>query len=287
MVDLPARLSFSPDVPIEDAHTEGEVVVRTSRFHRGLVPAALLSMILLLVGSSATAAPLVQQRTAQRRQLQHRVAQIRRVSSGTTHRLTREVAKLDRALAVVSPRSMNNGRWQRVIHDLAQQRHRLLGNVQRRGHQTSARIAALQRQIGSISSWLRQWGVFKTCPVSGPNTVNNDFGVLVQMPGVPVHIHEGNDITANTGTPIVAPFDGTAVVSPNVLGGLAVKVYGSAGYVYNAHLESYGHLGTVRAGEVIGYVGSTGDASGPHDHFEWHPGNGSAVDPNPLLSVVC
>jgi murein DD-endopeptidase MepM/ murein hydrolase activator NlpD len=261
--------------------------VRTSRSHRGLVPVALLSIIVLLVSSAASAAPLVQQRTAQRRQLQHRVAQLRRVSSATTHRLTREVSKLDRALAVVSPRSMSSGRWKRVIRTLAQQRHRLLGNVQRRAHQTADRIAALQRQIRSTSAWLRQWGVFKTCPVNGPHTVNNDFGVLVSMPGVPPHIHEGNDITANTGTPIVAPFDGRAVVSPNVLGGLAVKVYGSAGYVYNAHLEAYGHLGTVRAGEVIGYVGSTGDASGPHDHFEWHPGDGSAVDPNPLLSVVC
>jgi murein DD-endopeptidase MepM/ murein hydrolase activator NlpD len=91
------------------------------------------------------------------------------------------------------------------------------------------------------------------------------------------------------GTPVVAPFDGRAVASPGGLGGLAVKVHGAAGYVYNAHLSRYGTLGTVDAGTVVGYVGATGNAAGgaPHDHFEWHPGGGGAVDPHALLMQVC
>jgi murein DD-endopeptidase MepM/ murein hydrolase activator NlpD len=64
-------------------------------------------------------------------------------------------------------------------------------------------------------------------------------------------------------------------------------VYGARGFVYNAHLVAYGQLGAVGAGTVIGYVGATGDAGGPHDHFEWHPNNGAAVDPYPFLSAVC
>ena len=61
-----------------------------------------------------------------------------------------------------------------------------------------------------------------------------------------------------------------------------MRVTGPRGYVYNAHLSSYGTLGSVRAGTVIGYVGATGDATTAHDHLEWHPYGGAAVDPNPL-----
>ena len=100
-------------------------------------------------------------------------------------------------------------------------------------------------------------------------------------------MHHGNDISSPSGTPIVAPFDGTAVAGRSDLGGLSVNVYNDLGHVYNAHLASYGSLGSVKAGTVIGYVGTTGDATAPHDHFEWHPGDGPAVDPNEYLAAVC
>ena len=126
------------------------------------------------------------------------------------------------------------------------------------------------------------------CPVRGPHEVADDFGAPRWVDGS-YHAHMGNDIMAPYGTPIVAPFDGRAVASPGGLGGLAVKVHGAAGYVYNAHLSRYGTLGTVDAGTVVGYVGTTGNAAGgaPHDHFEWHPGGGSAVDPHSDLMQVC
>ena len=109
---------------------------------------------------------------------------------------------------------------------------------------------------------------------------------------------------AQVGTPIVAPFDGTAIATPNGLGGNAVIVYGPEGYVYNAHLSAYGKLGAVKMGTVVGYVGNTGDAMGGpyHDHFEWHPATlpgrpwaspfgfgevDGAVDPYPYLEAVC
>lgn len=130
-------------------------------------------------------------------------------------------------------------------------------------------------------------GPLFVCPVQGRGFYTSSFGAY--RAGPPVHPHQGNDMFAPAGTPIVAPFEGWAVPVPNDLGGRAVRVYGPEGYVYNAHLSRYGHLGPVDLGEVVGYVGSTGNAaaSSPHDHFEWHPANGAAVDPFPFLNEAC
>lgn len=125
------------------------------------------------------------------------------------------------------------------------------------------------------------------CPVQGKGYFSNDFGAPRYAGGY--HPHAGNDIFAAMGTPVVAPFDGVAFATPNSLGGNAVKVSGPLGFVYNAHLIAYGKLGRVKIGDVIGYVGNTGDARGgaPHDHFEWHPGGGLAVNPYPFLKAAC
>jgi murein DD-endopeptidase MepM/ murein hydrolase activator NlpD len=138
-------------------------------------------------------------------------------------------------------------------------------------------------------------GPFYICPVQGKGFFSDDFGAPRYAGGF--HLHAGNDVFAPRGTPIVAPFDGNAMATPNSLGGLAVKVYGRQGFVYNAHLVAYGKLGSVKAGTVIGYVGNTGDALGgpTHDHFEWHPSAipagtrtiGTAIDPYPFLKQVC
>jgi murein DD-endopeptidase MepM/ murein hydrolase activator NlpD len=149
-------------------------------------------------------------------------------------------------------------------------------------------------------------GPLYVCPVQGQFSVGDDFGAPRYTGGY--HPHAGNDIFASTGTPIVAPFDGVASEDPNGLGGNAVKVFGRDGYVYNAHLSAYGRMGAVHAGDVIGYVGQSGDArtTPPHDHFEWHPyagptipwvstygyrtidsGTTLAVDPYPYLYEAC
>ena len=151
---------------------------------------------------------------------------------------------------------------------------------------TLERIMALRGWRSDLVDWIVALPL-QRCPVDGIVEVADNFGDIREMPGTPRHIHQGNDMMAATGTPIVAPFDGTSVAEPGELGGEAVKVYGDAGYVYNAHLSAYGKLGEVQAGDVIGYVGSTGNATAPHDHFEWHPYDGPAVDPYELLMTVC
>jgi peptidoglycan hydrolase CwlO-like protein len=133
------------------------------------------------------------------------------------------------------------------------------------------------------------------CPVDPPRGYADDFGAPRYGGGY--HRHAGNDVFAPLGTPIRAPFAGTATDATNTIGGNAVIVHGPAGYVYNAHLSAFGTLGPVSVGTVIGYVGNTGDARGgaTHDHFEWHPDvyppgveviNG-AIDPFPYLNQVC
>jgi murein DD-endopeptidase MepM/ murein hydrolase activator NlpD len=172
----------------------------------------------------------------------------------------------------------NDRHLSKIRRELRQRLHKLEHNVRHR-------TLVLRSHRRDLSAWIETFGVFRACPVAGP--IADNFGVWVIKPGVPKHIHQGNDITAPAGAPILAPFDGEAVASSNTLGGLAVLVFGEQGYVYNAHLSAYGKLGGVKAGDVVGYVGSTGDAGGPHLHFEWHPGNGSAIDPNDYLAAVC
>lgn len=143
-------------------------------------------------------------------------------------------------------------------------------------------------------------GVLKVCPVDQPRAVYDGFGAPRYAGGY--HPHAGNDIIAPQGTPIRATFDGYAQAGTNTLGGYSVNVYGDLGYTYNAHLMQPGYTGQVSAGQIVGYVGETGDTSTPHDHFEWHPNVipsewppspygysviGGAINPFPLLSQVC
>jgi murein DD-endopeptidase MepM/ murein hydrolase activator NlpD len=156
-----------------------------------------------------------------------------------------------------------------------------LGQVRSDVSRAGPRIKALRELIVRLSRLLQY------CPVDEPHWYHDDFGVISMREGR--HVHQGIDIHAAWGTPIRAPFPGQAVVATNPIGGLAVKVFGTQGFAYNAHLAGFGHLGSVSAGTVIGFVGNTGDAkfTQPHDHFEWHPSNGPAVDPFVYLNEAC
>jgi murein DD-endopeptidase MepM/ murein hydrolase activator NlpD len=169
---------------------------------------------------------------------------------------------------------------QRRLAEVAERQHGLRHWIERR-------LAATKAKYRQLDGWLSWIGIFRACPVPEYTMIYNNFGVMVHIPHVPVHVHQGDDITAPYGSPIVAPFDGYATSGWSKLGGLSVRVSGDLGYVYNAHLSHLGTLGYVQAGDVIGYVGITGDATGPHDHLEWHPQEGSAVDPYPYLVAAC
>ena len=132
-----------------------------------------------------------------------------------------------------------------------------------------------------------------TFPIAGPHDyggADSRFGA-----GREGHIHQGQDVSADEGTPLVAPRAGT-------ISHVAYQAGGAGYYVVEAdadgqhwyalmHMQKGSIVVTegqqVRVGERLGSVGSTGSSSGPHLHFEewvgpWQEG-GEAVDPLPLL----
>jgi murein DD-endopeptidase MepM/ murein hydrolase activator NlpD len=255
--------------------------------------AVLVSATLVIGGlvAAASADTALKRALHQRALIVKRIERLRDLRKIARHNLDRQIRRIERRLRHLDAHgptlASDRNRFSKAQLYLLQTREHLRDRLRKMLRSVRRQRLALQAQHLQLTSWIQTYGVLRRCPVDGPHGVTNNFGVWVVIPGVPPHIHQGNDIMAATGTPIVAPFDGTAVATPNPLGGQAVIVYGDQGFVYNAHLSAYGHLGVVKTGEIVGYVGSTGDAGAPHDHFEWHPGNGAAVDPYPFLMAVC
>jgi murein DD-endopeptidase MepM/ murein hydrolase activator NlpD len=102
--------------------------------------------------------------------------------------------------------------------------------------------------------------------------------------------HQGQDIFARKGTPVVSATEGVVVRKGNGgLGGITVTVFGPGGrFYYYAHLDRWAEpleVGDpVEPGTVLGYVGNTGNArtTPPHLHFGLYTREG-AIDPLPLL----
>jgi murein DD-endopeptidase MepM/ murein hydrolase activator NlpD len=120
-------------------------------------------------------------------------------------------------------------------------------------------------------------------PVVGGAGFSDDFG----GPRADTGFHQGIDLFAANGTPLVAVHDGTLFrVGWNRLGGNRLWLDdGHGNLFYYAHLSGYADVARdgaqVRAGDVIGFMGHSGDAMTTpyHLHFEIHPGGGWAVPP--------
>jgi peptidoglycan LD-endopeptidase LytH len=130
-------------------------------------------------------------------------------------------------------------------------------------------------------------GWLLTCPVAGPNSFVDSFGD--PRPGG--RSHQGIDMIAAKGTPVVAVHPGTVHHTSSSIGGYGVVLShdSSSDWTFYTHFMSsspIGEGGHVSAGQVIGYVGNTGTTV-YHLHFEYHPGGGAAVDPYSALLGVC
>lgn len=102
--------------------------------------------------------------------------------------------------------------------------------------------------------------------------------------------HEGVDIFAKRGTPVVSNIDGIVwKMENNRLGGTSVWLFGAGGaFHYYTHLDRYGKIKPyqyVKRGDIIAYVGNTGNArkTPPHLHYGIYV-RGKAINPYPLLN---
>ena len=143
-----------------------------------------------------------------------------------------------------------------------------------------AEQARVQRRLQAAAGGLAAGPVRKGSgrfiwPVNGP--ITGSFGEA--RPG---HMHAGIDISAPTGTPIRAADSGRVVLlgGQGGYGNYTCVAHGGGLSTCYAHQSRFGTSqgAAVRQGQVIGYVGSTGNSSGPHLHFEVRV-NGSPVNP--------
>lgn len=130
-------------------------------------------------------------------------------------------------------------------------------------------------------------GWLQTCPVNGSNSFVDSFGD--PRPGG--RTHQGIDMIAARGTPVVAVHGGTVHLTGSVVGGQGIVLFheGSSDWTFYTHFDSYGSYGEgahAPAGSTIGYVGNTGTTV-YHLHFEYHPGGGVAINPYTALLGVC
>jgi murein DD-endopeptidase MepM/ murein hydrolase activator NlpD len=129
----------------------------------------------------------------------------------------------------------------------------------------------------------------RVCPVDGATTFRDSWGE--PRPGG--RGHAGTDLMAAPGTPLVAIESGVIwYMSWHYAGGNGLYIDGESGdRWYYAHLQDYapGMATGVRvsAGQLVGYVGSTGNASTPHLHLGYLPGAVSYDNPYPIVAALC
>ncbi|HEV3505479.1 MAG TPA: M23 family metallopeptidase, partial [Actinomycetes bacterium] len=132
-------------------------------------------------------------------------------------------------------------------------------------------------------------GRFVSCPVSKPYSFIDSWGAA-RSGG---RSHKGTDIMNPMGNKVHAIVDGViSRQSTSSLGGISLYLQGADGNeYYYAHLSRYASVTgqRVKAGELIAYNGATGNAAwtGPHVHFEVHPGGGTPVNPYPYVKAAC
>ncbi len=181
------------------------------------------------------------------------------------------------------------------------ERSRKLERLRRRRDQLQGRLRGKEAEFRQVKARLDRVRSGGTIP-SGVRAIAGPNGMVFPVVGSYYYAntwgasrsggrrrHQGTDIMAPRGTPIVAILSGTVRAGTGGLGGRTIWLRADNGWrFYYAHLDAWAvRSGRVRAGQVIGTVGSTGNAVGgaPHLHLEIHPGRGP-VNPYPYLRAM-
>jgi murein DD-endopeptidase MepM/ murein hydrolase activator NlpD len=157
-----------------------------------------------------------------------------------------------------------------------------------------SQLLAKQIQLAAVRAGSNVVGGGFVFPVAGSHSFSDTFGAPRMFGTSYAHLHQGTDIFAASGTPLVAVERGVLIsIGSDVLGGTKLWLVGASGTrYYYAHLSAFAEGvaegKVVAAGDVVGFVGNTGNAATTpaHCHFEVHPNGGPAVNPYPLLKIV-
>jgi murein DD-endopeptidase MepM/ murein hydrolase activator NlpD len=147
-------------------------------------------------------------------------------------------------------------------------------------NQVQEQIESSMNTVGAIKDYLRsQKDLYVATPKGFPvkGTISSTYGSRINPISGRSEFHQGLDISMTTGTPVTATADGVVVFSGwNGGGGNVVVIAHGHGFsTYYAHnRKNTVQVGqSVKRGDVIGYIGSTGSATGSHVHYEvWHNG---------------
>jgi murein DD-endopeptidase MepM/ murein hydrolase activator NlpD len=199
-------------------------------------------------------------------------------SSGSQH-LT-PASAMSGSSAVASA-NLLGGRSDTVSRDSDRLQAAADAKAKQRDQALSAFAAQAQKQASEIK--LHQW----VLPVQpGVYHLTARFGEYSYLWS---NMHTGLDFAAPTGTPIMAVAGGTItdVGYSGAYGNRTIETLPDGTELWYCHQNTFGTSvgSTVRPGQVIGYVGSTGNVTGPHLHLEVHPGGGDPVDPYTALEV--
>jgi len=164
-------------------------------------------------------------------------------------------------------------------------RNSITDQANQAAEQRAASLSAINNKAAAMDKWkaANQWGL----PI--PAGQYHLTGRFDDVSGLWATVHTGLDFACPTGTPIHAVASGTItqVGWAGAYGNRTVETLPDGTELWYAHQVRFGATvgEKVTEGEVMGYVGSTGNTTGPHVHIEVRPGGGDPVDPDTALKA--